>query len=1153
MTATIVPDAAARAEVSGAVDRSMVVVAGAGTGKTTALVARVMAIVERGEVSPAELAVITFTEAAAAELRARLRAAMAEKLAGTVDPGLAAAAEALDRAGVCTLHAFARQILSEHALAAGIPPGFDVLDAVADRADFEAGLAALVDALLDDPEAEPMLLRGLVLGLHERDIAELAWTLRGQWDRLTGSLDALQGARPGPGGWPACDVAPLLDALGRAMAMAPWCSEPGDLLLGHLTGRLADARALVEAVAGDEQALLPLLVRLPSLACGYGRLEHWDGHVGQVRAACAAAEEARQALLDTVRAPVMAELLARLARATLEDAAQRARQGRLTFHDLLVHARRLVAEDPRARAALRTRWRRLLVDEFQDTDPLQAALAGWLASAVEDDGALEHARPGALFVVGDPCQSIYRFRRADVAVFERVAAAIGERVELTGNFRSVPGILSFVDTVFAELFPEAPSEGQAAHRRLLPVRPAHPTGVRAGAGLQLSLPGMGGPDDRAPLLELPPVVVLGAPADASLGETRRTAARDTAAAIRRAVTEGWPVSDPDLDAPARAARWRDVALLIPARTALPPLEEALAEAGVPYRLEGAALLWGSDDVQDVLSVLAAADDPTDAVSVLAALRAPGLGCGDDELLAWRRAGGAFDPLAAAPPGLEAHPVGRAMAVLAELHRRRWWSTPAALVREAMTDLHSFELAFAHRRPRDHWHRLRWLADQARHFDEVHGGTVSGFLAWAELQRQGDGRAPVLGPPDVDDDAVRVMTVHGAKGLEFPVVVVAGLERDDTAGHRTDAVLWTADGRLEARAGPTLRTAGYEAAAEADRALDAMEQVRLLYVAMTRARDHLVLCLHHRERNGAPEPGPAARLTELCRAHPLLWRRVPSAEDELRAPVRRRARGQRQPSADAWAGVHDALAESRAAGAWAEEATRLAAGRAELMGRLGRRPVVRASDLGRAPGARAEGGEATSGTGRHGSDDDALGLGRAVHGVLAALDLGQGVDPAGRGVEDVAREQARAHGVVRRTGEVAIMARAALGSEAVRRAATRRHYKELYVGVPLAGRSADGVLEGFVDLVVEEDDGLVVVDYKTDRVDAGASPAVLAARHHAQVAAYAEALEVATGRAVTRCVLLFLGTGADAAAEVLEGPALGAARSAARRGAAALAC
>jgi ATP-dependent helicase/nuclease subunit A len=137
-----------------------------------------------------------------------------------------------------------------------------------------------------------------------------------------------------------------------------------------------------------------------------------------------------------------------------------------------------------------------------------------------------------------------------------------------------------------------------------------------------------------------------------------------------------------------------VAVLIPTRTSLPSLEEAFEETGIPDRLEGASMLWGTEDVRDLLAVLRAADDPADELSVLAALRSPGLGCGDDDLVSWHRAGGRWDPLAHAPPELADHPVALAMAVLETLHRERWWLEPSAVVARAIEDLRSFELAFA---------------------------------------------------------------------------------------------------------------------------------------------------------------------------------------------------------------------------------------------------------------------------------------------------------------------------------------------------------------------------------------------------------------------------------------------------------------------------
>ncbi|MDE3085637.1 MAG: UvrD-helicase domain-containing protein [Acidobacteriota bacterium] len=1138
------PDAEARRQAVEDVGRSLVVVAGAGTGKTATLVGRVASLVRAG--TPlGGLAVITFTEAAAAELRVRL----AEALSGTADAagvqgGRGRARAEVDEAAVCTIHAFAQRVLVEHATAAGLPPGFDVLDELAERADLEERLARFTDDLFDDPSAEPMLLRGFVLGLGPAAIWDLAWSLHRHWDRLEdGGSARIEAARPGPEDWPGLDVGPVLDAIDRALSFEDLCTEEEDLLLDHLRTRLRRAQGVLAAASRDEQAALPLLVRLPAFGSGYGKAEHWGGRAAEVRAACAEAETARQELLARVRAPVLAELLARLARFTVAAAADRAADGRLTFHDLLVHTRRLLRDDPTARGALRRRYRFLLVDEFQDTDPLQVELAAWLASAVEGEDGLEGglgrilggARPGALFVVGDPTQSIYRFRRADIELFERVCAEVGDEAVLSANFRSVPGIVEFVNTVFPALF--AAGDGQPPYRPLAAQRRALPSTLPSGT-VQLTLAGISPEEPEPPWLALPPVVVLGGPVDGSLGEVRRSAGRDAAAAVRRVVTEDWPVSDPeDPEAPPRRPRWRDVAVLIPARTALGALEEAFEDAEVPYRLEGAALLWGADEVGDVLSALGAADEPSDAVSVLAALRAPGLACGDDDLVEWHAAGGSWDPRAEPPDDMDGHPVATAMALLADLHRRRWWAEPSEMVAAATALLHGYALAFARRRPRQVFQRLRWLADQSRMFDDTVGGSLHDFLRWAELQREGDGRAANIGPPEPDDDAVRVMTVHGAKGLEFPVTVVTGLERDESAGFRADAVLWRRDGGVEVGPGALLRSAGYEEMAGSEKALDRLERVRLLYVAMTRARDHLVVCLHHKLRTTSPDTSQAAALEELCRAHPLLWRRLADGTAAGTARGARAVLPARRLVAELDAGP-DALRR------WADDLAEWSARRAETLARWRALPVVTASALGHdapppahrrrsdAPGAPRRSDPAGA--------DTALRVGRAVHAVLAAVDLGTGLDDHGRDVAELAVFRAGSHGVPARAGEVRAMVTRALASPVVAWAAGRPHHKEMFLATALGAGDDAGVFEGFVDLLVEGDDGLVVVDYKTDGVAGATGTAEVGSRYAAQVAAYASAAEAATGTPVTRAVVVLLG--ADPAVEhEIAGPALEEAR------------
>ena len=200
-------------------------------------------------------------------------------------------------------------------------------------------------------------------------------------------------------------------------------------------------------------------------------------------------------LLRASRHAVLAELGARLATFVMTVADERRAEGRLGFHDLLVHARRVLRHDRGAAASLRLRYRRLLIDEFQDTDPIQVELAARIVAAVDGSADLRDAEPGGLFVVGDPKQSIYRFRRADIALFSRVSREIGEHIVLGTNFRSVPGILAFVNTVFAQLFGAEPVPGQAAHHELTGERgssaPAHPVRHAQRPG---SLIDGGGPD-----------------------------------------------------------------------------------------------------------------------------------------------------------------------------------------------------------------------------------------------------------------------------------------------------------------------------------------------------------------------------------------------------------------------------------------------------------------------------------------------------------------------------------------------------------------------------------------------------------------------------------------------------------------------------------
>jgi ATP-dependent helicase/nuclease subunit A len=1063
-------DQASRDRVRTDHSHTVFVEAAAGTGKTQALVDRVVALVAHGA-ALRSIAAITFTEAAAAELRDRIRDALEQAAVGgdravdgeTERERWRAALADIDDAALTTLHGFAQRILADHPLEAGLPPGFEVLDEVAAGVRFEQHWSELVQALLDDDDLADVVLQGFALGLSPDVLRQVARTLRDNYDRVAHH-------EPAPIALAPLDLRPLLGPLDAALGARTNCADPADKLAGHLEG-VALLRDELLTVASDDLDRLDLLARWPKLTARYGQRGNWTRPVEEVRELLVAAQAGLDSVLGARRRLVVTALLERVVDWVHREAAERARTGELEFHDLLVLAREALTRDPSARAAVGERYRYLLLDEFQDTDPLQLELA---ALVTADAGALPTGwrgapiEPGRLFLVGDPKQSIYRFRRADLGLYLEVSDHLAHvEVQLRQSFRSVPAVLELANDLFERLLGAAAPGTQAAPVALAPWRP--------------ELPG-----------DAPTVAYLGDAADeGNIAEIRAVEADEIAAILARIRSEGWTVGNAHGEP--RPARLDDVAILLPTRTALPALEDALERHDIPARIESQSLVFATAEVRDLLAILTAIDDPTDQIAVVAALRAPAFGCSDRNLVEFRRAGGRFDYRVAPPPDLDNdHPVVVATRHLRDLHERRWWQSVSETVTAVVAECRFLELACARRRPRDHWRRVRFFVEQARAWDDAGRPGLRGFIDWVQLQADERARAVEIVVPERDDDAVRILTVHGAKGLEFPIVIVAGLNVDPP--NRQPPVLFMPDGTLEVRVGPAdarVATEGYAARLEAERAHEDAERVRLLYVAMTRARDRLFVSLHRKASQRACEATRiAAHLDEVPLARLELDEPAPTARAVPSAPV---------PGA-----------------AGPEERVEWRAARNALLARAGRPATVAATTLAQAGQLHTPGlDDGDAGTpderppwqrGRAGTA-----VGRAVHAVLQTVDLATGA-----GVDETARAQALAERVPERVEEIRALVRAVLAAATIQAAlASGRVWRE----VPVAAVIDGTVVEGFIDLLYEGPDGLVVVDYKTDRVSDDQLDTLLS-KYRVQGAAYALALETALVRPVANVVFVF---------------------------------
>jgi len=1063
-------DQPARDRIAGDLDIGLFVEAGAGAGKTASLVSRIVALVRAG-VDVGAIAAITFTEKAAAELRHRVREAL-------VDAGMDDAAAGLDHAPIGTLHSFARRVLNDFPVAAGLPPGFTVLDELESHLAFEERWESLLDRLLDEPEPPGGVAEGgseLIELCHldrfdlHRGGRRVAASFHDNWDLVEERVD-----RSDPPPWSLRDDA----FLGRVVALSDTPCPPEDAQAERLT----ELRTLAETALADDR----LGVRVAHLERLEDRLrktkrtgakKNWQqpgfepDDLTLLRQAQAALADDAVELLDQVRDRRVRVLGTIMGRWVLQGALDRAASGTIEFHDLLVLARRLVASEPTIRSFLHDRYQRVLLDEFQDTDPIQLEIAVRLTAdpadpAQESGWAALRPLPGRLFIVGDPKQSIYRFRRADIAQYLLAADQIGaDRELLTANFRSSRPVLDWVNGVFAQVIEERP-DVQPSYQRLSPNRRHH---VDHGS-----------------------VTVFGVAEHDDLGsrradEIRRREASDAADAVATALTAGWQVTERDELRPCRPG---DITILLPSRTSLPVLELALRERGIPYRAENSSVVYTTTEIRHLMLALRAAADPTDELALVETLRTPLYGCSDVELYEWRRDGGPWSiwwqPGDDTPVTLLDHPVGEALRHLGGLARRASRIGPADLLAMLVDERRVLDVALDQADARDVWRRVRYVVDQARAWSDAGGHGLRRYLAWVHLLASESRNADTI-LPEHDDDAVRIMTVHAAKGLEFPITVLSGMTTRPITTF-SNSVVWHGDTWTISNAKSPDPI--FEDFKPVDEQMSDAERRRLLYVACTRAVDHLVVSLHRYPGDdgsavnsvsgallfgaGAAD-GHGARVLESVdgsytsdRAEPPVpdWPDHDQWERERRRAV---AAARRRPSVSAT----------------------FLAGEADTDPGLDKGAV----DLDLPPWRR----------GRYGTA-----VGRAVHAVLQYADLRTGAN-----VDAEAAAQCAAEGIIGMDDTVALLARSALAAPIVQRATELPHHRELFVAAEVDGRT----VEGYIDLFVETPDGGIIVDYKTDQWPDDDERVQRIARYRRQLAAYGVVLEQVLGRPVAGAMLV----------------------------------
>ncbi len=856
-------------------DTTLIIEAAAGTGKTTELVNRIIAVIASGRARLKAIVAVTFTEKAAGELKLRLREeidrACRDKTSfnAAEQAHLLAALEDLEETRIGTIHSFCADLLRERPVEARVDPALDVAPEDVATSLFENAFEHWFEETLKNPAPGMRRLlrrRDAIQGEGPRPIARGAANALREWRDFDASWERVPFDRDR-------EIDGLVDDIEKLARIAE-DGRPDDWLrrsLDEICRPVAEATRL-EGPQRDRdydalEHVLCLLIRNQNKFSWGSRGEMFGE---RPRAEVIALRSALHTRLQEFREAAgkdLAPLLREEMRPVIEYYEElKQRAGVLDFLDLLLVARDLVRDNADVRADLQQRFTHIFIDEFQDTDPLQAEILLLLSADNPRESNWENVRPtpGKLFIVGDPKQSIYRFRRADVSLYQGLKNRLVKRgaalEHLTVSFRAIAELQEMVNAAIAPLMP-AESETQPGYVPLQKFREEVAT--------------------------QPSVVVLPVPAPYSddgryirqwkIDESLPDA---TAAYVDWLIKQsGWTVTEreaPDQRVPIEA---RHICVLFRRLNSFGddvtrPYIRALEARHIPHVLVKGGSFNEREEVEAIRNLLGAIERPADELVVFAALRGPVFALSDGALLEYRETQGSLHPFRKIKEGAsdEVRQVNHALELLRDLHRGRNRRPIADTISRVLNETRAHagfaiwptgEQALAN---------VMRLMDMARRY-ESRGGATSfrGFVDELEARAERDEASEV---PVVEEgtEGVRIMTVHRAKGLEFPVVVLADLtcrETREPSRHVNPAK------RLCAQ-----RLAGYAPAelldnAEEEGRREHEEALRVLYVAVTRARDLLVVpAVGDEEREGwlqglspAIYPDPKKRRGPITRTPP----------------------------------------------------------------------------------------------------------------------------------------------------------------------------------------------------------------------------------------------------------------------------------------------
>ena len=836
-------DSQSRIQIRNNLNSSYYVEAGAGTGKTTVLVDRIVSLILKNKTPINKIAAITFNRSAAKNIKDKIRTSLEsilikDGIPNEVQKNIEKSLHELETSSIQTLHSFADKIIRQFPIESGVPPGFKILSESENNNLFEKKWNNWISSNQENLKFEKSFNWLMCLNVNPNKIKSIAKIFWNNFENVETSKFENDIKIP------EINVEKFKKLCANLKNLSVRCNNPEDPLLVHVNDFTEEFEEVLFSLNNwnfDSSITLYTLSKFSknttgndsykSVSTNKGNKKNWDedpysqenSKISVTSILSEIQNDIDDFLLNSGKSALI-DLLNELKNFSLKEAHQRRAKGEITHDDSLIWARNLVKNHYSVRNHFILNYDNILIDEFQDTDPIQAEIAAFISESIikdkstklETDWTKIKPQNGKLFAVGDPKQSIYKFRKADSSISQIIQQNLTDNtLYLTENFRSTKPIIKFVNQIFENLFEESETQPKYVNLTYPEKNVSNPLNFGSVQFFGESIE------------------------DKTTDQIKKDEAKQISQIINDIISKKSEIRDQQINSEIRKkpVSYNDICILVEKNADIPIIENELNNLSIPNINQNSAINYQAQEIKDIINCLKAINNPYDKISIIAALKSPAFSCSDEDLFQHVKDHKSFNYIENHQKG--SSKIDKYLKILNEFYVKKNRTTTTEIIEEFFTSRHLNSSAIVHENSENILNHYEFIMTTAISLSKDNHLTIIELLNYLEKDLNQGNKIP----NNDSSNSVKIMTLHGAKGLEFPVVIMTGLGFISETPSTENNVLFDKENQqFEVKISKNIQTSNFENLLQKEIQNTLEEKIRLLYVSATRAKDFLIISL-----------------------------------------------------------------------------------------------------------------------------------------------------------------------------------------------------------------------------------------------------------------------------------------------------------------------